>query len=97
MVPHIAIEEAIARLFDCSSAVTSVPDEKKGERLVAFFTRKAPPAEVWERLVQTELPRLWIPKRENIFHIEEIPATATGKLDLRKLKTLAMQMSTLSQ
>jgi acyl-[acyl-carrier-protein]-phospholipid O-acyltransferase/long-chain-fatty-acid--[acyl-carrier-protein] ligase len=35
------------------------------------------------------LPRLWIPKRDSVFHIEAIPTLGTGKVDLRRLRELA--------
>ena len=41
MVPHIRIEEKLqelAGITDQSFAVTGVPDEKKGERLVVLHT-----------------------------------------------------------
>ena len=45
------------------SVVTAVPDATKGERLVAFYTRQdVTPETLWERLCQTDLPRLWLPQ-----------------------------------
>jgi acyl-[acyl-carrier-protein]-phospholipid O-acyltransferase/long-chain-fatty-acid--[acyl-carrier-protein] ligase len=66
MVPHLKIEEAInGVLGDLCSAVTAVPDPARGERLVAFYTRQGvPPASLWEQLGETELPKLWVPKRD---------------------------------
>ncbi len=40
------------------------------------------PGDLWRRLSSTELPKLWVPKRENIYQIEAIPTLGTGKLDL---------------
>jgi acyl-[acyl-carrier-protein]-phospholipid O-acyltransferase/long-chain-fatty-acid--[acyl-carrier-protein] ligase len=37
----------------------------------------------------SELPKLWIPKRENVYLIDAIPVLGTGKIDLRAVKTLA--------
>jgi acyl-[acyl-carrier-protein]-phospholipid O-acyltransferase/long-chain-fatty-acid--[acyl-carrier-protein] ligase len=93
MVPHIRIEEAInAILGDSCSAVTAVPDAAKGERLVAFYTREdITPESLWEQLARTELPKLWLPRRENLLHIETIPTLGTGKIDLRKLRELAIE------
>ncbi len=73
-------------------AVTALPDEDRGERLIAFYTHKASPAEVREKLLATGLPKLWIPKREDLFQIDEIPSTATGKIDIRRIRTLALEM-----
>jgi acyl-[acyl-carrier-protein]-phospholipid O-acyltransferase/long-chain-fatty-acid--[acyl-carrier-protein] ligase len=92
MVPHMKLEEQIQSLLDpqAGCAVTAVPDEARGERLVAFYTDRAlSPGEIWERLCRTELPRLWIPKREDIRPIDAIPSLGTGKVDLRAVRQLA--------
>jgi acyl-[acyl-carrier-protein]-phospholipid O-acyltransferase/long-chain-fatty-acid--[acyl-carrier-protein] ligase len=92
MVPHLRIEEAINDLLcESCSAVTAVPDETRGERIVAFFTRTDITADdLWEQLCKTELPRLWLPKREHLIHLPEIPTLGTGKVDLRGLRQLAL-------
>lgn len=91
MVPHIKIEDTINDILgELASAVTSVPCDIKGEKLIVFYTRReVTPAQLWERLSQTTLPRLWIPKREHLLQIEAIPTLGTGKIDLQALKTLA--------
>ena len=92
MVPHMKLEEQIQALIDpqFTCAVTAVPDDARGERLVAFFTDPAvAAAELWERLCRTELPRLWIPKREDLRYVEAIPSLGTGKVDLRAVRQLA--------
>ena len=91
MVPHLMIEEAInGVLGDLCSAITAVPDAARGERLVGFYTRvDVSSDELWERLCETELPRLWLPKREHLIHVAEIPTLGTGKVDLRRLKQMA--------
>jgi acyl-[acyl-carrier-protein]-phospholipid O-acyltransferase/long-chain-fatty-acid--[acyl-carrier-protein] ligase len=92
LVPHIRIEESIGILLNepHTCAVTAVPDEARGERLVAFFTDPDMTAQaLWERLCQTDLPRLWLPKREDMHHLAAIPALGTGKTDLRAVKQLA--------
>jgi acyl-[acyl-carrier-protein]-phospholipid O-acyltransferase/long-chain-fatty-acid--[acyl-carrier-protein] ligase len=94
MVPHMKIEESITALLEAPhmSAVTSVPDPSKGERVVAFYTDpRLQPQELWERLCRTELPRIWIPKREDLHHIEAIPTLGTGKVDLRAVRRLALE------
>jgi acyl-[acyl-carrier-protein]-phospholipid O-acyltransferase / long-chain-fatty-acid--[acyl-carrier-protein] ligase len=92
MVPHMKVEEQIQALLDAnhSCAVTSVPDDARGERLVAFYTDPLiTPADLWERLCRTELPRLWLPKRDDVRFLEHIPTLGTGKVDLRAVKKLA--------
>ncbi len=93
MVPHLKVEEAINEILgDSCSAVTAVPDEARGERLVAFYTRQdVTPESLWERLCQTDLPKLWIPKRDNIAPIDAIPTLGTGKVDLRRLRVIASE------
>jgi len=95
MVPHLKIEEAInGVLGDLCSAVTAVPDASRGERLVAFYTRgDVSPDELREKLGDTELPKLWIPKRDDLVQIAEIPTLGTGKVDLRRLREMAAAQS----
>jgi acyl-[acyl-carrier-protein]-phospholipid O-acyltransferase/long-chain-fatty-acid--[acyl-carrier-protein] ligase len=93
MVPHLKVEDAINEIAgEACAAVTSVPDESRGERLVAFYIRRdLTPEMLWEKLCQTELPRLWLPRRENLVPIDAIPTLGTGKVDLRALRQLALE------
>jgi acyl-[acyl-carrier-protein]-phospholipid O-acyltransferase/long-chain-fatty-acid--[acyl-carrier-protein] ligase len=76
------------------AVLTAVPDDVKGERLVAFYTDPdLTPQQLWEGLCATELPRLWIPKREDLHAIDMIPTLGTGKIDLRAVRQLALQRS----
>ncbi|MFQ5847407.1 MAG: acyl-[ACP]--phospholipid O-acyltransferase [Candidatus Methylomirabilales bacterium] len=92
MVPHIRVEEAIHMILgDDGSVVTAIPDEHKGERLVVLYTHtEVAPAELWQKVCQTALPMLWIPKRENFYHVEAIPMLGTGKVDLGRAKMMAV-------
>jgi acyl-[acyl-carrier-protein]-phospholipid O-acyltransferase/long-chain-fatty-acid--[acyl-carrier-protein] ligase len=92
MVPHMKIEDAINEAIgEPCAAVTSVPDEARGERIVACYTRAdVAPAALWERLCATDLPRLWLPRRESLFVVDAIPTLGTGKVDLRGVRALAM-------
>jgi acyl-[acyl-carrier-protein]-phospholipid O-acyltransferase/long-chain-fatty-acid--[acyl-carrier-protein] ligase len=93
MVPHIKVEEAINQILgDQGCVVTAVPDEQKGERLVVLYTLQSiTPEALWESLNQTDLPRLWLPKRENIYCVDSLPMLGSGKADLRKAKAIAME------
>lgn len=93
MVPHVKIEETIQEILgDFPCAVIGVPDEQKGERLVAFYTRPdMTPEELWQRLAETDLPKLWLPKRENLHLVDTLPMLGSGKLDLRHIKAMAAQ------
>src|SRR6266481_10307 len=93
MVPHMKIEEVINTILgDAASVVTAVPDEQKGEKLIAFYSRNGMSAdELWEKLNRSDLPKLWIPKRENIHCIDSIPLLGSGKVDLKNVKRLAVE------
>ena len=95
MVPHLRVEDAINRVLqETAAVVTSVPDSAKGERLVAFYAKPGiTPQELWDKLGASDLPRLWIPKRESLVPIEAIPTLGTGKVDLRRVKELAAEIA----
>ncbi|MGA3240649.1 MAG: AMP-binding protein, partial [Bryobacteraceae bacterium] len=90
MVPHLKIEEAIAAA-GAQSCVTSIADDRRGERLVAIYVHAAmDPADLWRRLSETDLPKLWLPKREDLHHVDAIPQLGSGKVDLRAAAALAL-------
>jgi acyl-[acyl-carrier-protein]-phospholipid O-acyltransferase / long-chain-fatty-acid--[acyl-carrier-protein] ligase len=92
MVPHMKIEEELQALLrePHGCVVTAVPDDAKGERLIVFHTDPALTAQaIWERLGDSSLPKLWIPKREDIRFVAAIPTLGTGKVDLRAVRALA--------
>jgi acyl-[acyl-carrier-protein]-phospholipid O-acyltransferase / long-chain-fatty-acid--[acyl-carrier-protein] ligase len=95
MVPHIRVEDALMSVLgDAPCVVTGIPDEQRGERLVVLYVHATvTPAELWARLSESDMPRLWLPKRENIYRVEELPQLGTGKLDLRGVKVRAQQLS----
>jgi acyl-[acyl-carrier-protein]-phospholipid O-acyltransferase/long-chain-fatty-acid--[acyl-carrier-protein] ligase len=97
MVPHIKVEEKLHELVAATEqtfVVASLPDDKKGERLVVLH--KLPDetlASCLEKLAQSDLPNLWKPRADQFFHVENFPLLGTGKLDLRKVKEVAGQRS----
>jgi len=94
MVPHMKVEEEVRALMPehHGCVVTGIPDPVKGERLVVFYTDPdLRPQDLWERLCHTELPRLWLPKREDLHRIDAIPTLGTGKTDLRAVRQLALE------
>jgi acyl-[acyl-carrier-protein]-phospholipid O-acyltransferase/long-chain-fatty-acid--[acyl-carrier-protein] ligase len=52
---------------------------------------------VWSKLAESDLPKLWIPKRENIYFVNSLPTLGTGKLDLRGVKARAEELAFDSQ
>jgi acyl-[acyl-carrier-protein]-phospholipid O-acyltransferase/long-chain-fatty-acid--[acyl-carrier-protein] ligase len=95
MVPHIRIEEAMAAAIgDAPCAVAAVADDQRGERLVAMYVSPdVRPADLWQQLAATGLPRLWLPKPENIYRVDNLPMLGSGKLDLRGVRLLAQQLT----
>jgi len=93
MVPHMKIEDVINEILGrAASAVTAIPDEQRGEKLIAFYTENGITRDqLWEKLNQSELPKLWIPKREDIHQIPAIPLLGSGKVDLKKVRRLALK------
>ena len=98
MVPHLKVEESIyAIIGEFGCAVTGIPDDQRGERLVALYTRlDMTPLELWQQLSETSLPKLWLPKRENVYQVDALPTLGTGKLDLVGVKAKAQQLAAAS-
>jgi len=97
MVPHIKIEEQLHELAGVAEqcfAVTGVPDGKKGERLVVLHTLDSEALQATlEKLSQAGLPNLWMPRPTQFFLVEELPFLGTGKLDLRRIREIALDLS----
>ena len=98
MVPHIRIEEKLHELADVTEqmfAVTAVPDEKKGERIIVIHTLpETLLTPVLEKLSKCDLPALWKPKPNQFVHVDSIPTLGTGKMDLRAIRALATSQTT---
>ena len=95
MVPHGTVEQKIVELFDLDQSagyvvvVLGVPDVSKGEALVLLTTQPLSADEVRERLLGAGLPSLWVPKI--IRRVDAIPVLGTGKLDLKRIRELALE------
>ena len=97
MVPHIKVEEKLHELAEATEqkfVVTGVPDGKKGERLVVLHMLGAEELKAAiEKLSAAGLPNLWVPRANQFYRVEEFPHLGTGKLDLRRVKEVAMGFS----
>lgn len=96
MVPHVKIEDEIMKITGVSEpfcAVTTVPDERKGEKLVVLCQRIIDTDWLWKKLNACPLPKLWIPKKEDFYYVDEIPLLGSGKLDLKKIKSMAQEIA----
>jgi acyl-[acyl-carrier-protein]-phospholipid O-acyltransferase/long-chain-fatty-acid--[acyl-carrier-protein] ligase len=93
MVPHIKVEDQLQEISGASEqilAVTAVPDEKKGERLMVVHTLAEDKLkDCLAQFAKSDLPPLWKPRPEHFVHVDSLPYLGTGKLDLRRLKEIA--------
>src|SRR5713101_896944 len=95
MVPHETLEHKIVDLLDLSGkdertvAIVGVQDEAKGEALVLLSAVDIDLAELRKKLHESGVPNLWIPK--HVQRVEAIPVLASGKLDLKRGKELALE------
>ncbi|MBO7299673.1 MAG: MFS transporter [Kiritimatiellae bacterium] len=96
MVPHVGVEEALLNVTGLSGqvlAVTGVPDERKGEKLVVLYTPECGDAQwLYEALDSAEIPNLWKPAKTEYYPVESIPLLGTGKVDLSGVKKLAISI-----
>jgi acyl-[acyl-carrier-protein]-phospholipid O-acyltransferase/long-chain-fatty-acid--[acyl-carrier-protein] ligase len=101
MVPHLSIEEKLVAILragdedqELKAVVTSVPCEKKGERLIVLHKPLDRPVDdVHKALEDSGLPNLWLPSRDAYYEVQDIPVLGTGKVDLRGMKKLALDLT----
>ena len=94
MVPHMLLEEKINQLAGCIDpqfVVTAVADEKRGERLLVFYVEPCDVDALYAKLKESNLPNLWIPARNDFYAIEALPLLGSGKLDLTRLRRMAIE------
>ena len=101
MVPHGRVEEALEEALrglapeaESELVVTGVPDERKGERLVVLHTPM--PVEVdalVDRLRESELPALFLPRPGSFVEVPDLPRLGTGKIDLRGVAARAKELA----
>jgi acyl-[acyl-carrier-protein]-phospholipid O-acyltransferase/long-chain-fatty-acid--[acyl-carrier-protein] ligase len=97
MVPHIQVEEEINKIVGgdediLTLAVSSVPDEKKGEKLIVLYTQlPEEPSAIVKKLIEAGLPSIYVPGIDGFIQVDAIPILGTGKLDLRGLQKLALE------
>lgn len=103
MVPHLKIEEVLSQFLDrtpdddaddfLSVAVTAVPHEKKGERLIVLYACDHKSVdEMKQELTDAGLPNVFIPSSNSFFRVEELPILGTGKIDLKGIKDKAKEL-----
>ena len=95
MVPHIKVEESLHEalgVLDMTFIVASVPDDKRGERLVVLYKGDLEIEPLLAKLAATGLPKLWIPDKSNFHKVAEFPLLGSGKVDMQMLKAEARRL-----
>ncbi len=97
MVPHIQIEETLTEIVGANDdgtmriAITAIPDEKRGERLVVLHTDlDVSKGELLQKLKAAGLPNLYLPGEDSFVKVPEIPVLGSGKLDLKGMRQVAL-------
>jgi acyl-[acyl-carrier-protein]-phospholipid O-acyltransferase/long-chain-fatty-acid--[acyl-carrier-protein] ligase len=102
MVPLEKIEEELHDILgtgDRICAVTCVPDEARGERLVVLYVEEmltplGLQVRGWcEQLGGRGLPNLWVPSERDFISVPELPVLGSGKVNLRGVKDLALSLA----
>jgi acyl-[acyl-carrier-protein]-phospholipid O-acyltransferase/long-chain-fatty-acid--[acyl-carrier-protein] ligase len=97
MVPLIQVEDEIVKVLNLdedhvSLVVTSVPDAKKGERLVVLHTGLAQqPEEICRNLSAAGVKPICIPTPDSFRQVREIPLLGSGKANLKRIKEMALE------
>jgi acyl-[acyl-carrier-protein]-phospholipid O-acyltransferase/long-chain-fatty-acid--[acyl-carrier-protein] ligase len=98
MVPLERIEEMLHEILGTSErvcAVTCVPDEARGERLIVLYLRQdGLEVRPWcQQLSSRGLPNLWVPSERDFFAVQELPVLGSGKLNLQGVKEMAVELT----
>ncbi|CAN5501253.1 N/A [soil metagenome] len=95
MVPHLAVEQEILKAIGSDEqilSVTSVPDEKRGERLAVVYSKSAmTPQDICKKMQLSDISKLWVPDAEDFVEVDVLPVLSNGKLDLQMIKKLAAE------
>jgi acyl-[acyl-carrier-protein]-phospholipid O-acyltransferase / long-chain-fatty-acid--[acyl-carrier-protein] ligase len=96
-VSHLQVEEVCCSAVEATErvvAVTGIPDRTKGEELVVLYVAdKADPEKMAKAINASTLPNLSRPRRRNFIPVESIPVLASGKLDIQKVRSMAIERS----
>jgi acyl-[acyl-carrier-protein]-phospholipid O-acyltransferase / long-chain-fatty-acid--[acyl-carrier-protein] ligase len=98
MVPLELIDDELHKALGSAErvlAVTSAPHPKRNERIVVLYLPLSgiTIGELLKRLAELGLPNLWIPDERDCFAVSELPILGSGKLDLKRLKEMALALT----
>ena len=94
MVPHMKVEERLQALLARAARLRRHRGAGRGEGRAArgalHRSRLIARRRSGSSSRAPDLPKLWIPKREDLRFVESIPTLGTGKVDLRAVRQLAL-------
>ncbi len=92
MISLGSVEEQIAQVLndDVQFTAANVPDDKKGEAVVLLVKTESDINEVVNMLKNSAIPPLMQPSF--VFKVDEIPTLASGKVDFKGAKKLAVAL-----
>jgi acyl-[acyl-carrier-protein]-phospholipid O-acyltransferase/long-chain-fatty-acid--[acyl-carrier-protein] ligase len=96
MVPHQKIEDELHAILGTNEricVVTAVPDDRRGERLIVLHAplNGLGLHQLWQQLNSRGLPNLWVPAERDFIQVPELPILGSGKMDLKRVKELALE------
>jgi acyl-[acyl-carrier-protein]-phospholipid O-acyltransferase / long-chain-fatty-acid--[acyl-carrier-protein] ligase len=101
MIPLERIEEELHDVLGTTEricAVTCVPDESRGERLIVLYiaahlTQFDVEVRLWcQKLGGRGLPNLWMPSERDFHQVPELPLLGSGKINLKGVKEMALAL-----
>jgi acyl-[acyl-carrier-protein]-phospholipid O-acyltransferase / long-chain-fatty-acid--[acyl-carrier-protein] ligase len=94
VVLHLDLEEKLHELIgSCqrSLVVSGVGGHRHGNQFVVFHCLDQPTLQnLWSKLPQLDLPKPWVPEKNQFFQLDALPLLSSGKLDLRHVCELAL-------
>jgi acyl-[acyl-carrier-protein]-phospholipid O-acyltransferase/long-chain-fatty-acid--[acyl-carrier-protein] ligase len=96
MVPLEMVEEHLHAVLGTSErvcAVTCVPDEARGERLVVLHTpiNGTSVRDVVRQMGQRGLPNLYLPGERDFYEVHDLPILGSGKVNWPAVKATALE------
>ena len=92
MISLGSVEENITRVLgdEAPFCAVNVPDDKKGEAIALLIKTDQTPAEIAEKLKQSDLIPLMMPT--HILPVENLPILGSGKADFKGAKKMAAEL-----
>ena len=97
MIPHVEIERVLLDGLNTHEqivAVTAIADKSKAEQLIVLYTDAAGSEDTLRQIINSSrLPNIFRPKNNKYIKIEKLPFLGSGKLDIMRLRKIAIEKS----